>query len=352
MRTLTVVIPVFNEEESIATASEQVASALDSLEGWQSEVIWVDDGSSDASFDLLKKIAANDPRNRVIRFRRNFGQTAALAAGFEHATGSIIVTLDADLQNDPADIASLLAKLDEGYDIVNGWRRRRRDTFVTRVLPSRFANWLISRVTGVHLHDYGCTLKAYRADVARNLSLRGELHRFIPALASWYGVDVAEVEVNHRPRLHGSSKYGMGRTIRVLVDLMTVKFFLGYAGRPGHLFGLLGLALSGGGGIVLGYLGVQRIFFGVPLANRPSLLLGVLLIVLGLQFVGIGLLAEMIVRAAHEGPALGSYVIREQVGEPGHVAEGSPSAGERPIDLGSVTADDVHDASGHARRQE
>lgn len=315
MKTLALVIPIYNEADNIPVIQEELARVLAELDGWRSEVIWVDDGSTDESYKLLRQLASNDPAYRVIRFRRNFGQTAALAAGFEHAQASTIVTLDADLQNDPADIPKLLEKLDEGYDIVNGWRRRRKDSFVRRVLPSRIANWLISRVTGVRLHDYGCTLKAYRADVVKNLSLYGELHRFIPALASWYGVDVAEVEVNHRPRLHGSSKYGIGRTVRVLLDLVTVKFLLGYSGRPGHVFGISGLILAFTGGGLVGYLGIERLFFGVSLSNRPILLLGILFLVLGLQFIGIGLLAEMITRTYHEGLGRPVYVVREEIRE-------------------------------------
>jgi glycosyltransferase involved in cell wall biosynthesis len=314
VKTLSVVIPILDEKDNIPTVYREVGAALDALDGWSGEVIWVDDGSTDGSYELLRDISLSDRRHRLIRFRRNFGQTAALAAGFEHATGSVIVTLDGDLQNDPADIATLLAKIDEGFDVVSGWRRNRRDSFM-RKLPSRIANWLISRVTGVHLHDYGCTLKAYRAEVANNLALHGDLHRFIPALASWYGVDVTEVVVNHRPRVHGRSKYGIGRTPRVMVDLITVKFFLGYSARPGHLFGVVGLVMSFFGIVIGAILSVQRIFFGEALANRPSLLLAVLLVVLGLQFIGIGLLAEMIIRGSRDGAHRDTYAVRELVGD-------------------------------------
>ncbi|MGH9896582.1 MAG: glycosyltransferase family 2 protein, partial [bacterium] len=319
-RDVSVVIPIFNEVRNVAEVHRELAHVLDSLHGWRTELIWVDDGSTDGSVEVLRDLVAQDTRSRVIRFRRNFGQTAALAAGFDAARGSVIVTLDADLQNDPADIPNLLRKLEEGYDIVNGWRRKRRDPFFRRVLPSRVANWLISKVTGVRLRDYGCTLKAYRSDVVRNLSLHGELHRFIPALASWYGVDVAEVEVNHRPRLHGSSKYGLGRSLRVLIDLITVKFLLGYGGRPAHVFGLSGFVLGLGGTGLMVVLGVERLFLGVPLGNRPIVLLGILLMVLGLQFIGIGLLAEMTMRVASEASHLKTYVIREVI------EGGSPSA--------------------------
>jgi glycosyltransferase involved in cell wall biosynthesis len=347
VKTLTVVIPILDERDNISATFDELTRVLGALDGWRSEVIWIDDGSTDGSYELLREIPARDPRHRVIRFRRNFGQTAALVAGFEHATGSVIVTLDGDLQNDPNDIPKLLAGIDEGHDIVNGWRRHRRDKFLTRRLPSQLANWLISRVTGVHLHDYGCTLKAYRAEVARNLSLQGDLHRFIPALASWYGVDVTEVEVNHRPRVHGKSKYGIGRTLRVIVDLMTVKFFLGYSARPGYLFGLAGLGLSSVGSLLLVYLGVERIF-GHPLAGRPALLLAILLVVLGLQFIGIGLLAEMIVRASRGGSRQETYAIRELVGD---VESEEPASVHSIGDRRIGAAEQVDDAAGGAGRE-
>jgi hypothetical protein len=255
----------------------------------------------------------------------------------------------------------LLQKVDEGYDVVSGWRKNRQDSTM-RKLPSKIANWLISRVTGVHLHDYGCTLKAYRADVANNLSLHGDLHRFIPALASWYGVDVAEVVVNHRPRTHGRSKYGIGRTPRVLVDLITVKFFLGYSARPGHLFGPLGLFLSFVGSIVLAVDVVQRVFFGQALANRPSLLLAVLLVVLGLQFVGIGLIAEMIMRASRNSTGAGqrdTYAIRELVGDfvgtkpgPSEVLDEAASRVRRLDGRRVEAADEIHDPTDRAGRQQ
>jgi glycosyltransferase involved in cell wall biosynthesis len=356
VNTLTVVIPVLDEEENIPGTFDELTRVLDALDGWRSEVIWIDDGSTDGSYEILKELPSRDPRHRVIRFRRNFGQTAALVAGFEHATGSVIVTLDGDLQNDPNDIPTLLAGIADGYDIVNGWRRKRHDTFLTRRLPSKVANWLISRVTGVHLHDYGCTLKAYRADVARNLSLQGDLHRFIPALASWYGVDVTEVEVNHRPRIHGKSKYGIGRTLRVIVDLMTVKFFLGYSARPGHLFGLVGLGLGAAGTVLMAYLGVARVFFGHPLAGRPALLLAILLAVLGLQFIGIGLLAEMIVRASRNGSRQQTYAIRSTVeSAPDDVSDSGASASPRvahSFSDGRIgAAEEVDDAARGARRE-
>jgi glycosyltransferase involved in cell wall biosynthesis len=354
VKTLSVVIPILDEKDNIPALTAEVDGVLDTLAGWQSEVVWVDDGSTDGSYELLREISLANPRHKLIRFRRNFGQTAALAAGFEYATGSVIITLDGDRQNDPRDIATLLAKVDEGYDVVSGWRKNRQDSFM-RKLPSRMANWLISRVTGVHLHDYGCTLKAYRAEVANNLQLHGDLHRFIPALASWYGVDVTEVVVNHRARTAGRSKYGIGRTPRVMVDLITVKFFLGYSARPGHLFGPLGLLLSAVGSVVLAVDVVQRLFFGQPLANRPSLLLAVLLVVLGLQFVGIGLIAEMIMRASRGGAPRDTYAIRELVGEfvrtqPGlsEVLDEAASHVRRFDSRRIETADQIHDPADRA----
>ncbi len=354
VKTLSVVIPILNEKDNIPALTGEIDAVLDALAEWQSEVVWVDDGSTDGSYELLRDISLRGPRHKLIRFRRNFGQTAALAAGFEHATGGVIITLDGDRQNDPRDIATLLAKMDEGYDVVSGWRKDRKDSFM-RKLPSRIANWLISRVTGVHLHDYGCTLKAYRAEVANNLSLHGDLHRFIPALASWYGVDVAEVVVNHRARTAGKSKYGIGRTPRVMVDLITVKFFLGYSARPGHLFGPLGLLLSFVGSVVLGVDVVERLFFGQALANRPSLLLAVLLVVLGLQFIGIGLIAEMIMRASRDGGHRDTYAIRELVGDfvgtkrgPSEILDESASRLRR-LDGGRVeAADEVHNPADRA----
>lgn len=325
MRGLSVVVPLFNEAENLPRLHEELGPVLEGLDGYRSEILYVDDGSADGSWEVAGKLAAADPRCRVIRLRRNFGQTAALAAGFDAAAGDVIVTLDADLQNDPRDIPALLERLDGGYDIVNGWRRERKDPWLSRRLPSRLANGLISRVTGVRLRDYGCTLKAYRREVLADLTLYGELHRFIPALASWSGVSVAEVPVHHRPRFRGSSKYGIGRTLRVLIDLLLVKFLLGYAGRPGQLFGMWGLMLTGAGGVLLGYLAVERIFFAVPLGDRPILLVGILAVILGLQVIGIGLLAELITRTYHEGTGRKTYVIRETTGRGIHTPGGGGS---------------------------
>lgn len=309
---ITLVIPVYNEEESLPGLLETLGRVCPGL-GKSYEVILVDDGSTDRSFEVLTRLRAGDPRIRILRFRRNFGQTAALAAGFDHALGDVIVTLDADLQNDPADIAALLERIDAGFDIVSGWRKDRKDRFLSRRLPSLLANRLISRFTGVRLHDYGCTLKAFRREVIKNVNLYGELHRFIPAIASTMGVAIAEIEVHHRPRLKGKSKYTLMRTPKVLLDLLTVKFLLSYSTRPLQMFGLFGLAgLLAGGALGL-WLTYERLVLRHGIANRPLLLLAVLLVVIGIQFITLGLLAEIMVRAYHESSAKKIYHIKETV---------------------------------------
>lgn len=308
---ISVVVPIKDEEESIPHLYERLSDALRAL-AQPYEIIAIDDGSRDRSFALLRERAAHDPRLRVVRFRRNFGQTAAFAAGFARARGDVIVTIDADLQNDPADIGKLLGKIAEGYDVVSGWRVQRQDRFLSRRLPSIMANRLISIVTGLHLHDYGCSLKAYRREVVQDLQLYGELHRFIPAIASWQGVTVAELSVNHAPRTYGTSKYGIGRTSRVLLDLLTVRFLLSYATRPMQIFGLLGLLCGGLGTVLLGYLGFVRIFLLQSIGDRPLVLLAILLLVLGVQFISIGLVGEMIVRAAPEQRRT-VYRVREEL---------------------------------------
>lgn len=309
---LSVVVPIYNEEESIPNLYARLTAALEAL-GHSYEIVAVDDGSRDISFALLRNLAEQDTRLRVVRFRRNFGQTAAFAAGFARARGTIIITIDADLQNDPADIPRLLDKLDEGYDVVSGWREHRQDPFLNRRLPSLLANRLISWVTGVRLHDYGCSLKAYRAEVVKDIHLYGELHRFIPAIASWQGVAVAEMPVNHAPRRFGTSKYGIGRTVRVVLDLLTVRFLLSYATRPMQVFGLIGVASSLLGGILGIYLTYVRLILLQPIGDRPLLLLAVLLIVLGVQFLGMGLLGEMVTRVYYEGRNRPIYVVREEL---------------------------------------
>ena len=307
---LSVVIPLYNEQDSVAELHRQLTAALDAY-GQPYEVIVVDDGSADDSFARLAAIQAEDARWRIVRLRRNFGQTAGFAAGFDLAEGDVIVTLDADLQNDPADIPKLMAKMAEGYDIVSGWRVDRQDKFLSRRLPSMIANRLISVLTGVHLHDYGCSLKAYRREVIKNIHLYGELHRFVPAIASWMGVDIAEVPVNHRARSHGRSKYGITRTFRVTLDLITIYFLLSYGTRPIHVFGGLGL-ISGSLGFLLGlYLTFVKLVQGQDIGSRPLLTLAVLLIVVGVQFVMMGLLGEMMVRTYYESQRKPIYFIRQ-----------------------------------------
>ena len=319
---LSVVIPLYNEEESIPSLAAALTEALDAV-GRPYEIIIVDDGSRDNSFALLQAVASQDPRWTVIRLRRNFGQTAAFAAGFAQARGEVVVTMDADLQNDPHDVPLLLEKIDAGYDIVSGWRKNRQDRFLDRRLPSILANRLISNVTDVQLHDYGCSLKAYRRDVLRHVRLYGELHRFIPALASQVGGRVTEVPVNHFARQFGRSKYGIGRTVRVVLDLITVWFLGGYATRPIHVFGSMGL-ISAGGGLLIGlYLSVLKVFFDQDIGGRPLLLLAVLLVVIGVQLITMGLLGEMVIRTYHESQDKPIYFVREVVGG---AASGEPAS--------------------------
>jgi len=317
---LSFVVPVYNEEKNLEPLHAEITAACGRL-GRPYEVIFVDDGSRDGSPDLLRRIQKGDDRVRVIRLRKNFGQTAALSAGFDHARGEFIITLDADLQNDPNDFGPLLAKADEGFDIVSGWRKTRwKKHFFTRRIPSLVANRLISGLTKVKLHDYGCTLKVFRREVVQNIKLYGEMHRFIPAIASQIGVTIAEVPVNFRPRVHGKSKYGFSRSIRVFLDLLTVKFLLGYSTRPLQIFGLMGLATGAAGGILGLILSYQRLVLKQGIGNRPLLLLAVLLMVIGFQFVTMGLLGEIMVRTYHEAVEKHIYVVREILesdGEPG-----------------------------------
>jgi glycosyltransferase involved in cell wall biosynthesis len=307
---ISIVIPLFNEAGNLDLLVEKLKNQMDNLDH-ACEVILVDDGSTDATVESLRAIHATDARFRIIHLRRNFGQSAAFSAGFDFSCGDIIITMDGDLQNDPADIPCLLQKLDEGYDIVSGWRVNRHDKFLTRRLPSIIANWLISRVTGVRLHDYGCSLKAYRREVIKLTKLYGEMHRFIPALASRIGVSVAEVPVNHSPRRYGRSKYGLNRTIRVLLDLLTVKFLLDYATRPIQIFGLMGLLSFGAGTVLGGYLSILKLFYGEVLSDRPLLFLVVLLIIVGIQLITMGLLGELVVRTYHEAMGKPTYIIKE-----------------------------------------
>jgi len=307
---LSVVVPVYNEAPNLEALHQEFTDAL-SHAGRSYELILVDDGSTDGSIEVLERLQARDPHVRVIQFRRNFGQTAAFAAGFALASGRLIATADGDLQNDPRDLPAMVDRLESGFDIVCGWRRARKDPFFSRRLPSMIANRLISWTTGVRLNDYGCSLKVFRAEVVKSLKLYGEMHRFLPALASEMGVRIAEQPVNHRPRVRGQSKYGISRTLRVILDLLTVKFLLSYATRPLQIFGLLGAILGGAGAVVLAILGVGRLMEAVSLdRHQPLLFFGILLLFAGLQLLTIGLLAEMQARTYHESQGKPTYVIR------------------------------------------
>lgn len=317
---ISLVVPIYNEEANIEPLVQQIVNAVEPM-GHPFEIIAVDDGSSDGSFKKLKQAAAKDKRLRVIRFRRNFGQTPAFTAGFDYSRGEWVITLDADLQNDPADIPKMLEKAEEGFDIVSGWRVKRKDALVMRKIPSRMANWLIGKVTGVNIHDYGCSLKIYHREVAKNVKLYGELHRFVPAVAASLGILVAEMPVNHRARTAGESKYtGLFRTIarttKVVLDLLTVRFLLSYSTRPIHVFGVLGFG-SVFLGIAIGlYLTYAKLVLGQTLHDRPLLMLAVLLVVVGVQFVTLGLLGELVVRTYHESQRKPIYAVRELVNEP------------------------------------
>ena len=311
---ISVVIPVYNEEKSLGKLYNELTKALAKV-GQNYEILAVDDGSQDKSFEILRKLHQKDPRLKVVRFRRNFGQTAALAAGFDYAKGDIVVSIDADLENDPNDIPKLLSKLNEGYDIVSGWRKNRwSGGFLERILrriPSEAANFLARKVTGLSLHDTGCTLKAYRREVLKSVQLYGDMHRFVPAIASRYGARIAEIEVNYQPRQFGSSKYGFSRTLKVFLDLILLKFLLGYSTRPIQFFGSLGL-LFGIAGLGFGvYLTVLKFGLGREIGGRPLLLLSVLLMVLGVQFVTMGLLGELVMRTYFESQGKRIYAVRE-----------------------------------------
>jgi glycosyltransferase involved in cell wall biosynthesis len=319
---LSIVIPVHNESPNIESLYDELTSVLE-RDGRTFEVIVVDDGSTDDTFVQLSRLQGHDPRLRVIRFRRNFGQTAAFAAGFAYARGRLVVTMDGDRQNDPADIPRMAARAEQGVDIVAGWRKDRKDTFITRRIPSMIANKLISWATGVDLHDYGCSLKVFRAEVVKPLRLYGEMHRFLPAIASQIGVSIEEMVVNHRAREAGASKYGLSRTIRVILDLVTVKFLLSYSTRPLQIFGLIGLGAAALGSLITAYLGYVRLVLLQPIADRtPLLLVGVLLVFIGVQLVTFGLLAELLARTYYESQNKPVYVIREilQTPDMSHVA--------------------------------
>ena len=309
--TVSVVIPLYNEEENVEILNERLSETMKDLDS-DYEIVYVDDGSTDGTLRLLEELQKKDDNIVVLSLRRNFGQTAAFAAGFDFARGDVVVTMDGDLQNDPTDIPRLLALIKD-YDLVSGWRRKRQDSF-SRTFPSKMANWLISKVTGVRLHDYGCSLKAYRREVVKNLKLYGEMHRFIPAVASWYGVSIAEIETTHHPRLRGKSKYGISRTIKVLLDLVTVKFLQSFSTKPIQFFGPLGVFFGLAGLAVSFYLTVAKVFKGIDIGGRPLLLLGALLIIVGIQFIGMGLLGEMIVRVYHESQKKPIYTLKKILG--------------------------------------
>ena len=308
---LSIIIPVFNELETLEPLYDRLKQ---SLIPWKSscEILFINDGSSDGSSQELQRLAALDPRVRVLEFVRNFGQTAAIAAGFDYARGEIIIPLDADLQNDPQDIPRIMEKLEEGYDVVNCWRQDRKDPWLIRILPSRLANRLISWISGVHLNDYGCTLKGYRRNIVRHIRLYGEMHRFIPIFASWAGARVTEIPVHHHARRSGESKYGMTRTIKVLLDLITIKFLGSYSTKPMYLFGSLGLLSFLGGSLLSAVTLYQKFFEAVKAHRNPLLLLSIFLFTAGIQFILFGLVAELIVRTYHESQDKPIYILREE----------------------------------------
>ncbi len=308
---ISVIVPVLNEEKSLPILHRSLGQVLQA-HGYRYEIIMIDDGSTDRSFEIMRDLAAQDERLRVVRFRRNYGQTAAFAAGFDRARGEVVITIDADLQNDPADIPALMDKMAEGYDVVSGWRVNRQDRFLDRRLPSIIANGLIRWATGVPIHDNGCSLKAYRREVLRDVRLYGEMHRFLPALAYAVGARVTEIPVRHHPRRYGKAKYGLSRTLKVLLDIIAVRFLMSYSTRPIHIFGLLGLLSFGLGAVILLYLAVVRLFFLQPIADRPLMMLGILLTMLGVQLITSGLLAEMVIRTYYESQGKPIYTVREE----------------------------------------
>jgi glycosyltransferase involved in cell wall biosynthesis len=311
---VSVVVPLLNEQDNIGPLHQQITQTLTGK--YDYEILFVDDGSTDKSFEILSALQKEDTRLRLIRFRRNFGQTAALSAGFEHARGKIIVAIDADLQNDPDDIPKMIAKLNEGFDVVSGWRKKRHDKAITRRLPSVIANWLIAAITGVKLHDFGCTLKIYRREILDQTKLYGEMHRFIPALANWSGASIAEMVVNHRPRTAGVAKYGLARTFKVVLDLITVKFMGSFSTKPIYIFG--GLAMLTGLGSVLSGLAVlyQKFFSHFPMNRNPLLVLTAMLVTATIQFILMGLLAEILIRTYHESQNRPTYAIKDIIESP------------------------------------
>ncbi|MFB3905975.1 MAG: glycosyltransferase family 2 protein [Acidobacteriota bacterium] len=312
---LSVIIPVFNERENLEPLHEKLKLVLDEL-GRSYEILFIDDGSLDGSTALLREIAASDPKVRLLEFVRNFGQTAAMSAGFDHARGEIIIPLDADLQNDPEDIPRIIAALEAGSDVVSCWRKDRQDPWLTRVAPSHMANWLISWISGVRLHDYGCTLKGYRRDVIKHVRLYGEMHRFIPIYASWAGARVTELPVKHHARQFGRSKYGILRTVKVLLDLITIKFLGTFSTKPMYLFGGLGFGCFALGVVLAAVTLYQRFFYAVRAHRNPLLLLSVFVFVVGVQFILSGLVAELIVRTYHESQGKRTYILKETTPTP------------------------------------
>jgi glycosyltransferase involved in cell wall biosynthesis len=310
---LSIVVPLYNEVENIPLLHQALITAIAPLQ-YPWEVILVDDGSKDESLPALEKLADADKDHvRVVALRRNFGQTAAIAAGIDHADGDIIILMDADMQNDPADIPMMVQKIEEGYDLVSGWRKHRQDTFITRTLPSNIANGLISWVTGVRLHDYGCTLKAYRREVITGYRLYGEMHRFIPVYANQVGAKMIEVPVHHHPRIHGKAKYGLERTFKVILDLFTVKFLSSYANKPIYLFGGTGGALILASLLVLLYLFIRRVFFHVSVFSSPLFQMSTMILILGFQSILMGLIAELLVRTYHESTGKPTYTVGKTI---------------------------------------
>ncbi len=310
---ISVVIPIYNEEENVTLLYDELTEVMKSM-ACSYEILFVDDGSTDSTLSILQSMQAEDQRIVVVKFRRNFGQTAAMSAGFDYSSGDVIITMDGDLQNDPRDIPRFIQKIEEGFDVVTGWRHDRKDAFLNRRLPSIIANKIISWTTGVDLHDYGCTLKAFRKEVIKNIHLYGEMHRFIPAIASGMGISFTEIKVNHRARQFGTSKYGISRTIRVVLDLITVKFLLSYATRPIQIFGLLGVISGTAGFLIALIMTIQRQFFDIPLSDRPMLLLAIVLIFVGIQFISIGLIGELQARTYHETQKKPVYYVKEVYG--------------------------------------
>ncbi len=324
---ISIVIPVYDEAESLPALHAELDATLKAL-GKSYEIVAVDDGSHDGSLTVLKQLTNIDPHLIVVSLRRNFGQTAAFAAGFDLARGEVVVTLDADGQNDPADIPKLLDKMAEGYDIVSGWRQNRQEPLFARKIPSRVANAIIASNTGIALHDSGCSLKAYHYEVIKTVKLYGDMHRFIPAFASWMGVRVGEAPVKDRARQFGKSKYGFLRTFRVFLDLFTLSFLLSFQGKPMRLFGSAGLVTGAIGVLILAYLGVIKVFEGALLSNRPILWLGVMLVILGVQFIFFGLLAEMQARTYYESQGKSIYVVREIIPHPSSPSPDASQSGE------------------------